>query len=237
MEKYDEHNSVIIACSMLEGEIKISAEKSGNKIPIIWMEKSLHEEPEKLRAALQEEIDKHQDKQWIFLIYALCGNAVLGLKSPKTTLVIPKFDDCIRMLLSMKPGCPIENNPRCLYFTDSWVDSERFILKDANKYIEKYGEKKGRKILKIMLANYTDLKLIDSGAYDVRTTAVEMQKTACALELAYGETKGTMRVLDKLFAGQWDGEFCVINPGETVAEKHFEGRPRCVEGVDDGRTE
>ena len=233
MEKCNENNSVIIACSMLEGEVKIIAGKYGNRIPIVWMEKSLHEEPEKLRTALQEEIDKYQEKEWIILIYALCGNAVLGLSSPKASLVIPKFDDCIRMLLSMNEGCPIENNPRCLYFTDSWVDSERFILKDANKYIEKYGEKKGKKILKIMLANYTDLKLIDSGAYDLEETAVEMRKTACALGLAYGEAKGTMRVLDKLFAGQWDEEFCVITPGETVGERHFEDRARCVEVICD----
>ena len=71
----------------------------------------------------------------------------------------------------------------------------------------------------------------------VQATAVEMQKTACALELAYGKTNGTMRVLDKFFAGQWDGEFCVIAPGETVAEKHFEDRPRCVEAIDDGSVE
>ncbi|NTV90100.1 MAG: DUF1638 domain-containing protein, partial [Clostridiales bacterium] len=90
--------TVLIACSMLRSEIEKAMADSGLDVSVIWLEKGLHDKPEKLRAALQEQIDGQQDKAVILLGYCLCGNAALGLQSEKATLVIPKFDDCIRML-------------------------------------------------------------------------------------------------------------------------------------------
>jgi hypothetical protein len=216
--------SVMIACSMIRMEIEKSMKESGIDIPVVWMEKGLHEKPEKLREALQEKINEHQDKDVIYLGYCLCGNATLKLCSEKAIMILPKFDDCIRMLMSHTGNSSTLVDVRCLYFTKEWLDSEKFIVKDMLRYTEKYGAKKAARIKKQMLDNYTGLKLIDTGAYKVSSCLDEAEAAAEKLGLDFEIVKGTIRVLDKLFTGNHRSEICIIPPGVTVDEEHFSGR-------------
>ena len=154
MISLNKDNAIIIACSMVDNEIRMAMELEKSDIPVVWMDKGLHDDPEKLRSALQEEILKYQDREWIALLYGLCGNGILGISSPMSKLIIPKYDDCIRMILSLNENGPIESDPRCLYYTENWLDREDSLIMDTQKYTRKYGEKKGKKILKCMLGNY-----------------------------------------------------------------------------------
>lgn len=233
MEGLNKENTIIIACSMLDNEIRMAMEQEKCDIPVLWMDKGLHEYPDKLRSALREEVLKYQDKEWIVLLYGLCGNGTLGITSPRAKLVIPNYDDCIRMILSLEEGGPIVNDPRCLYYTENWLDREGSLIMDTEKYTREYGDKKGRKILKCMLGNYRGVKLIDTGAYDLKPCSEIVKKSASDLGLEFGEVEGTVRVIKKLCRGSLDGEFCVIPPGIPVDEGHFAHRARCVDGIFD----
>lgn len=218
-------NAVLIACSMLRPEIEKAMRESGVQFPTIWMEKGLHERPENLRRALQEQIDLHQDKDEILLAYCLCGNSTIGLRSERAALSILKFDDCIRMLLSNAEGKPPEVKKDCLYFTKEWMDSDKFILNEVNGYIERFGEENAAFLIEAMLKGYQGLNLVDDGSYDIESYTTQAEAAAHKLNLAFGVVGGSTRALTKLLARRADREICAVQPGETVSEEHFHDRP------------
>jgi hypothetical protein len=57
--------------------------------------------------------------------YRLCANAVLGLSTGKSTLVIPKANDCIAMILGSSEvyGQILDGNPGTYFHPRGWVDN------------------------------------------------------------------------------------------------------------------
>jgi hypothetical protein len=214
-------NKVLIACSMLRDETEQALAQTKTDIQIIWIDKGLHEYPQRLHNELQAKINENQYAKTILLAFCLCGNAVLGLRSEKATLIIPRFDDCIHMLMAREPEKKPEIDAASLYYTRGWLESERFILNDCQAYQKKYGPKKADFIIKTMLANYKGLKLIDTGAYDVAGCEERAKDAAQRLGLAFESVQGTGRILRNLFAGKYADEFVIVTPGETVESRHF----------------
>jgi len=62
----------------------------------------LHTNPDKLRTALQNAINTAPPNvRTILLGLSLCAKSVVGLKSDRHTLVIPRADDCITIFLGI----------------------------------------------------------------------------------------------------------------------------------------
>jgi hypothetical protein len=218
---------------MLKQEIESLIKRLDIDIPTVWMEKGLHSFPDQCRESLQKEIDRCGENETVLLAYSLCGNAALGLRAGGRTLVIPKFDDCIRMLLSAQKNREIPANPRCLYFTEAWIDSDKYLFRELDGYVEKYGDKTGSKVAAKMIEGYREACLIDTGVFDRKKCGAILQDDAARWGLRYAERQGSKRVLEKLLLGEWDEEFCRIGPGRTVEYRDFEDRARCIDP--DGR--
>lgn len=217
---------VLLCCEMLEDEIKLALQRTGVELPIEWVDAGLHEYPDKLRAELIRRIaELEQDYDTILLGFCLCGNALVGIGGQKAKLVAPRFDDCIRMLLCCCPGTRPEVDCHYMYFTDGWTTHGEFIGAQYRRCCEKYGEKKGKKIYKTMLKNYDGLCLVDTGAFDLEKGRQSIQSSAQMLDLEYKETEGSVRILEKLLLGQWDGEFCVLEPGQQFEQMEFLWHP------------
>ena len=105
-------NIKIIACHVFYRELSYIASMSDNVTSVTWLPQGLHNTPDLLQKALQEEIDKAENSQSessalyhnkafdaIVLGYGLCSNGVIGLKSNKIPIIIPKTDDCIGVFL------------------------------------------------------------------------------------------------------------------------------------------
>ena len=220
---------LLICCEMIRKEMTAILKDIPFEGDIIWMEKGLHEHPENLRAALQEEIGKWDGcYETILLGYGMCGNGVCGLKAERSQLIIPKFDDCIRFLLSREERAPILSDPRTLYYTDGWMDMGDSLLSPQSKYFEQYGEKKGFKIIKMMLANYKSVTFLETGYYDMTACEEEVRPMADRLGLEVKRTPACLRMLQKLLTGPYDDEFVSLAPGETLAMTHFDDRARCL---------
>lgn len=219
---------VLLACEMIRKEINALLEKNPFPGEVVWMEKGLHEYPDDLRGALQREIDARDGKvDYILLVYGLCGNGIIGLKTEKSRLVIPLFDDCIRALLSLEANEEIAVDPRALYYTDEWMDTGSSMLMGADTYVERYGEKKALKIVKAMLKNYKHVTFLETGLYDIDFAAEKIKPTTDRIGLKINQTPASFRVYDALLSGRWGKEFLVTEPGETVTEQYFAGRTRC----------
>lgn len=206
-------SEIILACSMLENEIRLAMQETKCDIPILWIDRGLHEQPAHLSAELQSRIDSIEATD-ILLAFALCGNAIAGIKSERARLIVPRFDDCIHFLVSHTPGDRGNTvDCRTLYYTDGWFDSD---LTLSNKYYEcaaRRGEKKAKLVYHSMLKEYRSVHLIDTKAYDMKKAQKKLQSVAELFELTPGIDMGTVRILEKLFSHDWDQEFCVVAPG------------------------
>ena len=214
-------SELVIACSMLEDEVKEAMRQTGRTLPVLWIDSGLHEFPERLRKELSSRIDSATEVCTIMLTFALCGNALAGIGSTNAKLVLPKFDDCIHFLTSSKYQSRGEVDCRTLYYTAGWLKSERFMGSEYGRCLQRYGEKKTRYIYNTMLKNYQSIQLLDTGSFDMQICRPVVNETAAKLNLAYTEGKGTLRILKKLFQGEWDDEFLIVQPGEQFSMEQF----------------
>ena len=211
----------LIACEMLRDEVELAMARTGIEYPTIWLDKGLHDTPEKLRASLQDKIDQLDKYDTILLAMALCGGALDGISCGHARLAVPKFDDCIRIILSLEPGMRNAADARSLYYTRQWLDSAGHLTRQQEQYLEKYGEKKTKKIMRLMLANYKSCRMVDTGAYDMAQWEDRARADADALGLEYGTQHGSVRVLEKLLRQEFDEEFLVVEPGEALTQRMF----------------
>lgn len=208
---------ILIACSMMEDEINKVYEELNCDIPIVWVERGYHNTPEKLKEKLQELINEHQDVDKILLTFGLCGNGTEGIVSENTTLVMPRFDDCINMLL-----CNGQRKSRGLtetgsiYLTRGWTLDSEAILAQYDKYIEEYGEESADAIVEMMYEHYEKLSVIDTESYDIAPVMEYARKAAELLDLKTQTVAGSTEMLKQLLAGQWGENFIVKKPGEAV---------------------
>ncbi|MEL7654987.1 MAG: DUF1638 domain-containing protein [Bacillota bacterium] len=217
-------SNVILACEILEDEIKKAIEESNNKDSIIWIDSSLHMFPQKLHVKLQEEIDR-LDRQGnvknILFTFGYCGNSILGLKSLKSNLIIPQVNDCIEMFLHSNQNKNKIRCQGCYFLTKGWLKSEYSIVNEFERYIEKYGIKRTKRIMDIMLAHYQYLTLINTGAYPMDQYTEIAKEAAQKLDLGLSFQEGSIQLLVNLFKGIWDSDFLVIPPNTEVTLDHF----------------
>lgn len=213
----------VIACSMMEDELKLVYKKMGCSDPIIWLDRGYHNTPEILRKKIQEEIFKLQDQEEILLTFGLCGNGTAGIYSPSTRLILPKFDDCLNMFL-----CTKKRKQRALveagtiYLTRGWTLDKESIIQQYNELQKKYDEETCEIIMETMYAHYNSITLIDTGCYDMEKTRLYAEKAGSFLNLQIKEIVGTVKILEQLLSGSWEQNFIVLEPGQYVSEEMFE---------------
>jgi hypothetical protein len=213
---------VILACSMLEDEVTLAMEKTGCRLPVVWLERGLHEWPDRLREELCRQLERLAGADTVLLTFSLCGNALLGLGSPGSRLVLPRFHDCIWMCRSLAEDQPARADPRGLYLTRGWLRGEHSLARSFRRDCRTYGRKEARSLYRDMiLKHYRSLVMLDTGAYPREETLAEIRRMGKTFGLAVRDCPGSTRILEKLFSGRWDREFCVIPPGEHIRQELF----------------
>jgi hypothetical protein len=184
----------------------------------------LHVNPDKLRRTLQEAIDAASDRyDTIILGYGLCSQAVIGIKSEHARLVVPRVDDCIAIFMGSSSEYRAQSRaePGSYYLTKGWIEVGDTPFGEYDRMLARHGKAKADRIIKIMLANYTRLVLIDTGQYDLDRCREYARRTAERFGLRYEEVRGSDALVRKMIDGPWDDEFVVVQPGETIRYEHF----------------
>ncbi len=208
----------IIACATVFEEL-IHMGFPKNKIT--ELELGLHKNPDKLKVTLQSEIDKVDGVENILLGYGLCSYSVVGLSSKNCRLIVPKVDDCISLFLGsneerLQRGL---DDPGIFYLTKGWIKA----AKDENdKLTERYGKTKAIELSKMVMSNYTHLRLINTGNYCIDEYRQHALEGAERVGLKFEEIPGSNRILKKMMAGEWDSEFQIVEIGEEIPNWLFE---------------
>lgn len=84
----------IISCAVFEPYLKILLNNRDDIQSVVYLEVKQHNHPEQLAILLQENINKVCDVDEILVMYGLCGNAILPLKSNGIPIRLLKVHDC-----------------------------------------------------------------------------------------------------------------------------------------------
>ena len=140
-----------IICKVLQREAYLCAAQSPNTIDIVLVPQGLHNEPDKLRLAVQEALKAETDPRGrkydaSLLGYGLCSNGIAGLQAG-IPIIVPRAHDCITLLLGSKEKYReyFDSHPGVYWYSSGWIEHslqpgrERVELL-LQTYREKYGE-------------------------------------------------------------------------------------------------
>jgi hypothetical protein len=184
----------------------------------------LHINPDKLRRTLQETIDAASDRfDTIILGYGLCSQAVIGLRATHSTLVVPRVDDCIAIFLGSGSAYRQQSRsePGTYYLTKGWIEVGDSPFAEYDRMVERYGLARAERVIRLMLANYRRLALINTGQYEMERYREYTRRTAERFGLRYEEIEGSTALVQKMIHGPWDDEFVVVPPGGVIQYEHF----------------
>lgn len=185
----------------------------------------LHVDPAKLKAALQTAIDTAgETSDEVILGYGLCSMAVMGLQANGCALVVPRVDDCISIFLGSRAEYmrQIAQAPGTYYLTKGWIEVGDTPFSEYDRLVERYGEKRADRLIRLSIKHYTRLALIDTGrGGDMERYRDYARALANRWDLRFEEIQGSNTLVRKMIYGPWDDDFVVMQPGETIRYHHF----------------
>lgn len=212
----------LIACAVVIDEIKdLLPPDMGYHV----LDFGLHMRPDDLRKTLQTAIDSvPEGVEKIILGYGLCSHAVIGIKSDRCSLTVPRVDDCIAMFLgSRERYCSeIKKEPGTYYLTKGWIEVNDTLLLEYKRLETKYGAVRAHRMMNALLKNYKRIIFINTGkSGDLEKYQRYSEELAAFFKLKYEEVSGSDKLLRKLISCQWDNDFIVASPGHVICYDDF----------------
>ena len=245
----------VIACKVLYREISLLTLKGAHIYDVTYLRQGYHDTPELLQQQLQKEIDKIENNEdeytnnieragdfdAIGLGYGLCSNGIVGLKSTKYPLVIPKAHDCITLFLGSKEryqGLFDKSSGGIYWYNAGWIDNAFVPSKERyeqlyTQYAELYGEDNAEYLLEMensWMREYKKNIYIRWEGFERPGYADFSRECARFFNWEYEEVTGKAKLLEDLLSGNWDSErFLVVQPGQKV-KASFDSEVITVEG-------
>ena len=215
------HNPLLIACQTIINEVHTLVEE---RVAFETLEAGLHNYAQRLTDALAASVNKADGNfDPIILGYGLCGNAVLGLSTRKSTLIIPKADDCIAMMLGSTQAYQalLKEHPGTYFLSRGWVDSRITLLDEFKELTERYGESRALWVQKKMFQNYEHLVYVETDTASSAAQETIAKSAAAHMDLSYRKITGTSELLHALVNGPWDHRFIISPPGREITLSDF----------------
>jgi Protein of unknown function (DUF1638) len=217
----DPKRALVLACAtVIEEMLPLMPADMDHQV----LDFGLHVNPENLRRMLQEAIDKATEQYNIIILgYGLCSLAVIGLHAAKSTMVVPRVDDCIAIFLGSRSAYRSQaaSVPGTYYLTKGWIEAGDTPFSEYERMLERYGAERAKYIIDTMLANYKRLALINTGQYKLDGYREIAKRIAEQFGLQYEEIEGSDSLAKKMIFGPWDNDFVVVEPGEIISQRHF----------------
>lgn len=210
-------NTLVIACGTIKDEAQKALEMTGKKYPLITLKPGLDDNPQALRDAIQQELDKLDEASLILLGYGFSNGALVEFPAGRHILVAPQAEDVICIVLGSQKRRDelLKANP-AYFITEGWMRGDA-LLKNHEKAVEKYGPEKAAKLQKAMMAAYKRFLLVDTGVYDLTTWRGNLEEMGKVLGIPVEVTEGDLSWLERLFSGPpWGSDFVKAEPGEML---------------------
>ncbi len=231
-----------LACEVLARPLYLAAARSPHIVDIQLFRRGLHNAPADLRARLQAQIDAVSAPQSaglaydaVVLGYGLCGQATAGLVARDLPLVIPRAHDCITLFLGSRARYQeqFENYPGTYWYALDYIErddgsggtlalgsgSEVDLEAVHEEYVRKYGQENADYLMEVMGAwqqHYKRAALIEMGIGDISAVEARAAGEATRRGWAFDRVSGDMILLRRLLEGDWETDFLVVQPGQTI---------------------
>lgn len=205
--------AVILACETVRQELEQAMAQTGRHLPVIWLTGGAHNVPQQRRDQLQAALDALSGYDTVLLAMSLCGGSLLGLESGQRTLVVPRCDDCVTLLLGPEQR---RSNPGTYFLTEGWLQGDRNIWAEYRHCVETHGEARAKRIFGRMFAHYRYLALVDTNSPAPETETL-VREIAGTLGLEYRFLNGSSRWLEELLTAAFQPDrFLIVPPHTTV---------------------
>jgi hypothetical protein len=221
---------VVIACKVLENMVKALLPDNW-AAQIIFMDYGLHRSPRRMTLMLQQAIDSLCEPSLVILGYGLCGKGLAGIEAGDHTLLVPRVDDCIALLLGSHETYmrEFEKEPGTYYLSKGWLESGSHPLSEYEENKAKYGHEKAAWIMDQQYGNYSRLVLVTHNRADMdryRPQAEAVARYCSQWGMALEEILGSDQYVRRLIevAGlmhRADDDFVLIPPGGRIRQEQF----------------
>jgi hypothetical protein len=233
-----------IGCEVLARPIYLAAANSPHVIDLELIQYGLHQHPQVLRNRIQSAINASQGQGYdaILLAYGLCGKSTHGIKTPALTesapglrLIIPKAHDCITLFLGGRERYDHEfaTTPGTYWYVQDYLERDdgsganlsigANTSADAEEayedYVARYGKDNADYLMEVMGAwqsHYHRAAYIDLGIGNGNLTEEKAKRDAARRGWVYERLAGDMVLIRRLLFGEWDDDFLVVPPGQTI---------------------
>lgn len=228
----------LISCNVFQREASWCIAHSPHVIDSDYTELGEHARSQGLRQIIQTRIDATEagTKKYdaILLLFGLCGNATVGLKSRHTPLVIPRAHDCCTILLGSRakftehfgqaPSTPFSSVgylERGNYFLRTNDDGSADVqMGDSYQaLVAKYGEEDAKYIWAEMYPEDHNKKavFIDLPETSHLGYAEQFKAKAAAAGKEAVQLPGNIRLIQNLINGTWDPqEYLIVPPAGEI---------------------
>ncbi len=226
---------IILACQVMQSLIQ--PHLRNGEVPVIYMDYGLHVRPQKMAPTLQAQLDALPEPSLVLIGYGLCGNGLDGLKAGPHTLIIPRADDCITILLGSYQAYiqAFNRQPGTYYLTKGWLESGSDPLKEYRSYVDQFGVENADMLIEMMYGRYRHLCFVAHTQADLdeyRSRALEVAEF-CAQRwgMTYEERVGSDDLIRRLLEapqrpGALGDDFVIVPPGGTVEQRMFLRLPK-----------
>ncbi|MBQ6810479.1 MAG: DUF1638 domain-containing protein, partial [Firmicutes bacterium] len=210
---------IMLACRNIEDEIDAAMKEAGTDFPVIYLPSGTHDRPERMNKLLQEIMDSITDIDYLLLPMGRCGNSTLGLRSDRFSLVLPKCEDCINLILS-KDSLKVDRPKGHMFFTQGWLRSSKAAPGEFEKTLAKYGEDTCKMLMQMIYGGYTHFGILHTGLYDTEKAKAQLTPLAEMIPVEFKDMEAPFGVLKKMCALKLDDpNFVIVPPGAEVNEE------------------
>ena len=218
--------AMILTCSSLQEHVAAAQKKRGTNYDVVVVDRSLHAEPEEMKKQIQKEISMlPRQVDTVLAAMGFCGG-VWDHVSFDRTVVIPRTDDCVSLLLHKDdlyhPNLK-EMGHLYLYENDPKDFSAISLMRDVSRADPSFASLDPEYLRHMLFDHYRNMDIIDTGLNDCYSEdyveAAQEQADEIGASLDY--TEGSIRLLEKLVSGEWDEQFIVAKPGQMIRHGDF----------------
>ncbi len=245
----DRPRTAVITCAVVEAEVRHFTLGLEHMVHIEVLQQGLHQEPDKLRIALQEAVDRVENMpgpaaagplEAIVLGYGLCSRGIEGVRSKRCKLVVARAHDCITLLLGDKDRYAdyVKAHPGTYWYSPGWnrhhtPPGPQRHKKLHAEYSEKYGEDNADYLMEVeqsWMKHYDRATFVDLSIGTTDRDVAHTKDCARWLGWSFDRQPGDPALIKALLAGLWDEQrFLVLEPGQTIRMTADE---RVIEPVD-----
>lgn len=218
----------MLSCQVLQRALQPLLDNMPALAGCRFMDYALHKAPGEMASQLQIVLDSLDDPAVVLIGFGLCGNGLVGLQARRHTLVIPRTDDCIAILMgSYKEYIEdFRRHPGTYYLSEGWLEGGFHPVAQLEEWSARHGEDKARKLIARVYTHYRRVVLVAFTREELDKYRPEAQAVAELLGVDYDEMLGAPTLLERL-VWQTDAldpgneEFVVVPPGAEVRQMDF----------------